>query len=694
VNIMMSTTDILALQRRTGKHALALSQEGFVSTTSRWDGSRWMLDPSSERQRRSDFNFNWTTFPAQLVPEFKALLWSLLVSRPTSPPLALSGALSVFFRLRHLARWMHRRNLSRLASLTPAAVAIYVAELKALLKRRLRDRDEELSTTTVATWLRPLQFAFEQRDHLRSAGFKAMKIPPFGEGSSWSEATSIVETVESFTPPLPDEIVLPIVSRATAMIHEPAEDIIKLQQSLVEILWDDRLTINMKQNRRWKLLTEAEFSEVDGQPWRPRLGTWQLREGREEPEEPSIAFRRLIFDIIAACVLVIRFQTGIRHGEILTWAAGLDEHGMPSCVTAEDSVSGVYELFFANGVLEKGVDNPTQTRWLLAGRIKGDQTLPDAIRALQVLNRILDPWRERSSHPAARRNLLIEFRTAGFPVSADDLAPMTTVYLAELLRRFYAHQVDLTGLETDPRLTRYAQHHGRYIQSRQWRKTWANFIFRTNSRLLPAIAQQFQHASTLLTQEAYVGKDPAQLGLVESAAMERASAFMRRVLDGEEGVGGGMRKVVDELDDLKQKAAGLTGAEKQDLSRTWLTERAIRMWPAPHGKCFIGLLPEESRCHQASGTEDWSNQCPNFTTRSARLCSGCKCFAIDEEDIPFWLERYYENKRIWDDARARYMEAHYVVAKERFEQSERLLRSVGVNVDKLKGGSDAAGHYA
>jgi integrase len=691
---MISTTEILAQQRRTGQHALALSEEGFVSTTSRWAESLWTLDPNTERQRTSIFNFDWTTFPAQLVPEFKVLLWSLLVSRPTSQPLALSGAQAVFFRLRHLARWMHRRNLPRLASLTPAAVEIYVSELKELLKRRVRDRDEELSTSTVATWLRPLQFAFEQRAQLRTAGFKAMKTPPFGEGSPWSEATSVAEKIDSFTPPLPDEIVLPIVSRASFLIRDAAEDVIRLQERMVDIVWDQRLSRRQVERQRFKLLVQHTFAEFGGGPWRGQLGEWQLSPDRPEPSDPTLAFRRLIFDIVAACVLVIRFQTGIRHGEILTWEAGLDENGMPACVTVEDSVSGVYELFFANGVLEKGVDSPTPTRWLLAGRLKGDEQVPDAIRALQVLNRLMNPWRTRSSRTSAGRSLLIKFGTAGFPASADDLAPMTSEHLAELLRRFYAHQVDLTALEADPRLTKYAQHHGRYIQSRQWRKTWANFMFRTNSRLLPAIAQQFQHASTLLTQEAYVGKDPAQLGLVESAAMERASAFMRRVLDGEDGVGGGMRKVVDELHDLKRKAAGVTGADRQEVARTWLTERAIRMWPARHGKCFIGLLPEESRCHQASGTEDWSTQCPNFITRSARLCSGCKCFAIDEEDVPFWLERYFENRRIWDEARARYMEAHYVVAKERFEQSERLLRSVGVHVDELKGVKDAAGHYA
>jgi hypothetical protein len=691
---MLTTSSIIDMQRRTGKHPRYLSPEGYLSSTSTWDSSFWKLDPPSSRRRASDFNVDWSTIPSSQVPEFKELLWSLLISRPEGPPVPLAHAQSTFYRLRRMARWMHRKGLRSTGQLTPAAVALYLDDLKASLRRQIRDRDEDLSTAAVAGSLRPLQYAFEQRSHLRATGFKPMTLPPFGEASPWAEAASIVEHVSGFTPPLPDEVVMPIINRALFLIGEPAEEMIALQMQIVDIFATKEFTTTIKRRRRLKLLKNYVFKSIDGEPWRAPLGQWSVVPGRPEPADQAQALRRLIFDIVAACVLVIRFYTGIRHGEILTWPAGLDEEGLPRCVDSEDSVSGVYELFFAKGVLEKGVDQPTDARWLLAGRLKGGTNVPDALRALDVLNRILEPWRRRSSHKDARTELLIQFMMRGFPTKASQFAPMTSSYLGQLMKRFYAQQVDLTALSNVPGCEKYAEDLGYSIQSRQWRKTWANFVFRTDGRLLPSISQQFQHSSTLLTQEAYVGKDPAQLGLVESAAMERASAFVRRVLDGESGVGGGMRKVVEDLDDLKRKAAGLTSAEKQSVAETWLAERAVKMWRAPHGNCFIGLLPEESRCHEASGTADWSNLAPNFVTRSARLCSGCRCFAIDEQDIPYWVKRYVDNKRIWDDACRRYLEVHYVVAKERFEQSARLLKSLGIDAAQLEEKIDAPGDYA
>lgn len=691
---MLTTSKIIETQRRTGKHPRHLSAEGFISTASVWSSDFWKLDPPSSRRGAGNFHIDWSTIPTVLVPEYKELFWSLLVSRPEFRPVSLTNAQTIFYQLRRLSRWMHRKGLHSLAQLTPAAVALYLADIRTSLRRQMRDRDEDLSTSTVAGHLRPLQCAFEQRSHLRAAGFRPMPYPPFGEGSAWAEASHIVEHVSGFKPPLPDEVVMPIISRALFLIGEPAEDVIALQKQIVDVFANRELTTPMKMRRRTKLLNSHVFKTINGQPWRDPLGQWSVVPGRPEPDEPAEALRRLIFDVVAACVLVIRFYTGIRHGEILTWQAGLADDGLPKCVQSEDSVSGVYELFFAKGVLEKGVDQPTDARWLIAGRLKGDAHLPDALRALTVLNRILEPWRKRSSHKDARTELLIQFKMHGFPTKASQFAPMTSEYLSKLMKRFYAQQVDLSALASVPGCEKYAQDLGYSIQSRQWRKTWANFVFRTDARLLPSISQQFQHSSTLLTQEAYIGKDPAQLGLVETAAMERASAFVRRVLDGESGVGGGMRRVIEDLDDLKRKTAGLTSPQKQSAAETWLTERAIKMWRAHHGNCFIGLLPEESRCHQASGTTDWSNLAPNFVTRSARLCSGCRCFAIDEQDIPFWVSRYFENKRIWDDACSRYLEVHYVVAKERFEQSARLLKSVGVDIAELKEEMNAPGHYA
>ncbi|MDQ2734863.1 MAG: hypothetical protein M3Y55_07715, partial [Pseudomonadota bacterium] len=403
------------------------------------------------------------------------------------------------------------------------------------------------------------------------------------------------------------------------------------------------------------------------------------------------AFRRLITDVVAAAIIVVRFSTGIRHGEILTFAPGLNDDGLPICVETEPSIRGAYELFFVKGVVSKGWDHPEDARWLLAGRLNGSDHIPDAVRALQVIELTLAPWRERSSDPDVRKQLLLQFGTHGFPRDPAHILPMLSAHLANVMKDFYERRVDQSGIDfTGAMLSSYRGASIRRIQSRQWRKTWANFVIRTNRKLLPAISQQFQHFSTVLTQVAYIGKDAEQLGLVEDAATERAIEFVYNTLEGNPGVGGMARKAVDKLDDLRAKVRGIGGDEQRGEIRDWLAERDIKVWPAQHGKCFIGMLPGGSRCHAAGGTLDWSNQTPNFLTRSARLCSGCACFGVDREDIPFWADRYLRNKRIWDQAVAQHLELYYTVARDHYRAAEKILRSLDIDIEQLREDFDNA----
>jgi hypothetical protein len=262
------------------------------------------------------------------------------------------------------------------------------------------------------------------------------------------------------------------------------------------------------------------------------------------------------------------------------------------------------------------------------------------------------------------------------------------------MKDFIEDWVDLSHLDaSDERLTDYVITKGRSVQSKQWRKTWANWMIRVDKRLLPAISQQFHHHSVLLTEEAYIGKDAMQLGLVESAAMSRAVRYMRRAMEGEPHVGGGMRKVMrQDLDALRVQLAGLSGSDRDYKIKTWLLERDISIWFSPHGKCFVGLMPGDSRCHEVAGTSDWSNQTPAFAHRTPHLCSGCPCFAVDEDDLPFWTERYVENRAIWKDAVKCHLEPSYAVANERWRQSEIVLRSLGVDVATLEGERSSATH--
>ena len=690
---MKTTTEIITKQRRDSAHPCNDDGECMVSIASRWCEDVWLLDTPSRNFTRTAISIDWSTLPQRLAPIFKELFWSLLISRPDGQPYALSFAGTLFSRLRYLANWMEWRKRHSLASISPAFVSTFVSDLKAHLKAESKRREAEYTTGSVVGYLKTLDFAFEQRGALAARGHQGLGIQPFGEASAWGIAEEIAPYVESFTPPIPDELVIPIVSAAYRFIREAADDVIELQARILasegrRISKKNPRTISHKQFRKLRPIIIREFAEQRRAPERPWLG--ELLVGRDDEKEDgedsfTAGFRRLMVDVVAAAVIVVRFSTGIRHGEILTFAPGLGDDGLPICIERESSIGGAYELFFVNGVVSKGWDHPEDARWLLAGRVNGSDHIPDAVRALQVIELVLAPWRERSTDPDVRKQLLLQFGIHGFPRDPAHILPMLSDHLANMMKDFYERRVDRSGIEfTDPRLSGYAGTNIRRIQSKQWRKTWANFVIRTNRKLLPAISQQFQHFSTVLTQVAYIGKDAEQLGLVEDAATERAIEFVHNALEGNPGVGGMARKAVDKLDDLKAKVRGIGEEEQRGEIRDWLAERDIKVWPAQHGKCFIGLLPGGSRCHAAGETLDWSNQAPNFLTRSARLCSGCACFGVDGEDIPFWANRYLRNKRIWDLAAEQHLELHYTAARDHYLAAEKVLRSLDVDIQRLR----------
>ncbi|SEL80645.1 hypothetical protein SAMN05216382_2689 [Sphingomonas palmae] len=700
----MKTEQIIARQRRTGVHPRDASPDGCVSTTSGWADETWFLDPHRPGSRPSDFSITWDPSTSPTVTEcLKALLWSLLVSRPKGKPLALGRAVGLYPRLRYLGRWMDYRRHSGFGTLSSVAIQVYRQDLVKYLGNGNDDEKPEVDVETgaVASYLYPLRDAYEQAHQLRAAGVEPIRIDPFAGSSAWAVAEDIVPQVEGFTPPLPDEIVLPVVHAVNRFIGTPAEDILRLQDLCLRQQRPDRAHVS-----NWEAIIRELRSFTFGTPkgeieaWHPPFSEFLKRrdqpESAEQDEEDgedegdrevygTNRVRRLIYDLAAACVILLRFQTGVRHGEILTFEPGLGDDGLPTCVTVEQSLSGAYDLFFVHGVVSKGWEHPTDTRWLLAGRVAGDERLPDAVRALQILNQLFGPWRVRSGREDTRGALLLMLGTGGLPSDASGVLPMHTDQLAMIMKAFVERNVSFAHLDpTDERLRNYVTSRGRAIQSRQWRKTWANWMIRVDKRLLTAISQQFHHNSIVLTQDAYIGKDAMQLGLVESAAMERAVRYMRRAMEGEDHVGGGLRKVVDaDLTELRLRIAGLEESVRDYEIRTWLLERDVRIWFSPHGKCFIGLLPTDSRCHEVAGTADWANQAPAFAHRTPQLCSGCPCFAVDEDDLPFWAERYLENRDIWNAAVRRHMEADYTVARERSEQSGKILRSLGVEPSTL-----------
>src|SRR5690606_15309788 len=101
--------------------------------------------------------------------------------------------------------------------------------------------------------------------------------------------------------------------------------------------------------------------------------------------------RRMVVDLVAACTIVVQAGTGVRSHEIISLAAASVKKKLPECISRALSTDHLMELFLINGVTAKrSYENVT---WLCGARPTGTEYLPVTVKALHVLEVLLEPWR-------------------------------------------------------------------------------------------------------------------------------------------------------------------------------------------------------------------------------------------------------------------------------------------------------------
>lgn len=685
-------------------------QRMWVSSRSRWTDVEWFFDNTTPGQSKGESTLRWDiALPdgsrlsdpqwADLLDALRRLIWSLFVD-PRAGKAYKPGTLGgLAVDLRPLVKWMVGRGFERLDQLSPEVCDAYIRDTVEELARTVdQDASEKVSFNTLQRRLRLLQQFYAQGAVLAEIGLRGIPEHPLRRRTASEVAREYAPRVIGWIPPIPDEVALPVMNVAWRLLGAPAEDVIALQAACLDAYENRKLGRGRGQGARSANMARARrvakafrFATVGGEktPWREPITHTVVETVDQEASqhEPLQIVRNLIYDVRDAAVITLQSQVGLRVNELCGIdGAWNDQTKLPACVEVRASKTGLNDIFYLKGWLAKTRVAQEPVEWVMGLRPRGSNYIPPAVHAVMVLERLYRPWRER----AGSDKLIVGFRQPrGTPREVSSLGPITTARLLKGLKGFVLKYVDLTLLPDRNRqgedLTAYRDSRGKCLKTHQWRKTWALYVYRTDSRMIPAIAQQFHHVSLAMTEQGYLGTDPHILGALDSVQMQITGRFFYEAATGKQPLAGNMAKLVDEHR-AELQAMVVEGDEQasRESIATWVTTHDLRIWFSEWGKCLIGLDPTSAKCHEIAGTTHWSRRQPNFETREPSVCAGCPCFAIDREHAEFWRRRYIENHGVLALARQHKRAHEYTIARTRATQAAAVLKMVGVAVPKVR----------
>jgi hypothetical protein len=711
----IATSDTVKIQR------LAQPNDFYVSQSSRFGDAVWRLDSTTPGQEPARSSIYWNfelpdgcsfTDPkhAGLHYALKRFAWSLFADPRQGPPMAPGSATHISRALRYLVRWMVRHDYSSLSELNTAASHEYLADLA----KDLAEEDDEnpeiipeaigthnnasSSGKTLAAVVDRINIwglLWRQSGALKDAGVEPLPSVPFAGRSAKSLAKELATKTMGWIPPIPDEVALPIMAAAHRMLGVPATDVIRLHRLYLEARTAaSHCSVPRQALLAGKAIAGFAFSPIEGQdvPWRPPLyptTTERLRHGAWRKAHLDIhrALWALIEDVCAACTVVLQSEAGIRINEVCGLRAGINaDTGMPACIEVRTSKTGLHELFFLKGTLAKTRPAPVEAEWLLGARPTGTDGMPAPVRAVQLLQELYAPVRSVSTDGTPCKDLIVPMtQSGGLPKSGPMTGKILGRHLLAYQRRFIGTYVDLSGLPDRNRhgedLVQYRTSHGTCLRSHSWRKTFALYVFRTDSRMTAAIAQQFHHLSLAMTEQGYLGSDPTLLEVMDGVRTRQTALFFYEMARGVRPVAGRMGKLIDEhRAELEGIIAGMDECQGLLAMERWVIKQDLRIWFASHGKCFLRLAIGQARCHELGGTAHWTNREPNYAYRSPEVCLGCPAYAIDGEHEAYWLHRYLENQTAWTKAVSGGHEKDYRIAEYRALQSAAVLQTIGVTL--------------
>lgn len=711
-----TTQEIVEFAAAVSRYPTVEEPNPWVSQTSRWLDSKWYLDNSTPGALVSASTIYWeielkdgisllAPQHAQLLHEMRHFVWSLFVDRRGRAALKTGSAGFLRTGMAALSRWMVEHNYASLGELNGRASQYYIDAIIDEATRRWQDEEEdefaaevqetvdhdeanfedeadaekeidqgsdsvvEITESYLYPRLRIWSWLWQQRHAMADIGIAPPREQPFAGASVQALRRKLATKVAGRIPPIPDEAALLILNAAHAFMETHATELLGFAETAGQLLRHGPLATNTFK----RYLRKAFFADHDGKEARA------IFTGRDPLTKRA---REMMDDMVDACGIILQSETGLRVSELCgIKTTGIDpETGLPSCIEVRPSKSGMLDLYYLRSVLAKTRKAPEEKIWLLAAKPRGAKGVPNAVRAVEVVYHLLQPWRALC-RGATREMLFVNFtHSAGLPQTASGITSTQSQSIMFGQKRFISGHVDFSGLPDTQELRVYKQTKGKCVRTHQWRKVYARYVFQVNPKLLPAIARQFKHLSLAMTEGAYIGTD---IGLIKDVAQYNRNQVTNLFLQYARGQNprreGRFAKLMEKYQpEMTKLVTGKSEEQARNAIEAWVVDRDIKLFFHGYGACMPALAPTEAECHKKAQTIHWANNAPNYSTREPVVCTGCYLFLAGPETADYWRGRYIDNMTSWLEARKQGRENQYRVAKARADQSAIYLKTMGV----------------
>ena len=514
-----------------------------------------------------------------------------------------------FSGIRFLVRWMAAENVRCFRNLDRDAISRFVAMLRARPGRN----GASLSISTAESYLGTIRTFHMQRDKLDDA-------PPTAPPRAASVGKGHWRPYGGH-PYTPDEIAVPLISGAIALLGDPADQILALRDRL-EDLYRHHRPLHRGRVLSWHI-RRAMLAEPCPCADRYPNAEWPLR---------RLAF--MLDRLGDACFVVIAYLVGARASEILRLEEG--------CLERRPADGDGEEHVYLVGTITKTsrTEHGDIHRWLAPEPVQ---------RAIVILERLSAPLRELSGE----KNLWLHQLGRGRSPLPTAMAisrlrpPMVNVRLNERFAPFLSLPDRQGGTW---RVTTY-----------QGRKTFSRFIGRRDRTGLTALQRHLGHIHRAMTDRAYVGTDFELAELIDDQTAEETRKALEDLLlaphvAGKAGV-------------MLSERSPFRGRTRQGDVNVYITEilaeTDMRLGVCDWGYCLYRR--ETSAC--LGGERE-----PNPLLRTQSTCSTCANFAVTDRHRPVWEARLERNTTLLQredlDGESR------ALAEVRIKESRQILKQL------------------
>lgn len=595
-----------------------------VSRLSAWNDDIWEFDRDTPGSYKVLYTINWN-FRFQdgsaltdgahndLYNYLKRSVWAWLCNKPGKLPRKFNNSEGIKQKLRVFLEWMEQSGRGEIDEIDEEAASEFIT----WNIRRYTDEDienfcdldhedgenREVHATTLASSLLVLEMIYDARNDLSALGCKTPKGKhPFEHATRFSLMQSFARSSISGTPEIPDEKFIPIVNRCFEILQ--ASWVTPMVELMREV---------------GKIAGNGESRRRDIKQYIRNNGSIFIEEYAVRPI--NIELDHVLFqaakEFTNAAGIIIYALAGLRQSELCGLQGSPDDtrHEIAKIISVTRTFDDEFELFKVHGFIYKRRPKPRATSWLLGMRPIGSQYLPPPVIAVNLLDKMYQNWRP------AGGCLLVTVR-------------------AGQLRETYSARVRTRQQSFIQRIGHGPAATDTPITPRMWRKTFARYMYRTNSRLLPAIRNHLQHMSMALTEKAYCEPPPGMLDLIRDARVQEAGDFITGLLTGDRTIEGPVAKEVRQwANELDCRTGNLSNAQRKAELKRSMAEGGVTIYDSTFGLCvFRG---DGARCHQLrrSGLSGVIHLAPLFENRIADICRNCVNFGVSPEHWDFWIDR-------------------------------------------------------